>query len=73
VTIRLDRDAGTVRLEVTDDGRGLPPGHAEGMGLAGMRQRVSAVGGSLDVGPGEGGGTRVRVAVPVGAGRGGTA
>jgi signal transduction histidine kinase len=73
VTVRLDRDAGTVRLEVTDDGRGLPPGHAEGMGLAGMRQRVSAVGGSLDVGPGEGGGTRVRVAVPVGGGRAGAA
>jgi signal transduction histidine kinase len=73
VTVRLDRDAGTVRLEVTDDGRGLPPGHAEGMGLAGMRQRVSAAGGSLDVGPREGGGTRVRVAVPVGGGRGGAA
>ncbi len=66
VTVRLDREAGTVGLEVTDDGRGLPPGHADGMGLSGMRSRVSAVGGSIDVGPADDGGTRVRVRVPVG-------
>ncbi|WP_261376270.1 sensor histidine kinase, partial [Isoptericola variabilis] len=68
VTVRLDRDAGTVGLEVTDDGRGLPPGHADGIGLSGMRERVSAVGGSIDVGPGDRGGTRVRVRVPVAGG-----
>ncbi|MFD6178350.1 MULTISPECIES: sensor histidine kinase [unclassified Isoptericola] len=81
VTIRLTRDAAAdpstdpagggehapgVRLEVTDDGRGLPAGHTDGLGLAGMRERVSAVGGTLDVGPGERGGTRVEVHVPAG-------
>lgn len=65
VVVRLDRDAGTVQLEVTDDGRGLPAGHADGIGLSGMRERVSAAGGSLDVGPGESGGTRVQVRLPV--------
>ena len=67
VTIRLTRDDGTapdVRLEVTDDGRGLRPDHVDGLGLAGMRERVSAVGGTLAVEPGEGGGTRVAVQVP---------
>ncbi|MFF2453506.1 sensor histidine kinase [Isoptericola sp. NPDC058082] len=57
-----------VRLEVTDDGRGLPPGQVDGLGLAGMRERVSAVGGTLVVEPGEGGGTRVEVHVPASGG-----
>ncbi|MEU2199842.1 sensor histidine kinase [Isoptericola sp. NPDC019482] len=72
VTIRLTRvDTGTaadVRLEVTDDGRGLPPGQVDGLGLAGMRERVSAVGGTLAVEPGEDGGTRVEVHVPAAGG-----
>ncbi|MEL7975494.1 sensor histidine kinase [Isoptericola sp. F-RaC21] len=72
VTIRLARgSAGAdadVRLEVVDDGRGLPPGHADGLGLAGMRERVSAVGGTLAVAPGEHGGTRVEVHVPTSGG-----
>jgi len=78
VTIRLTRDgdgddgddggAPDVRLEVTDDGRGLPPGQVDGLGLAGMRERVSAVGGTLAVEPGEGGGTRVEVHVPASGG-----
>lgn len=65
VTIRLDAgtDAG-IRLEVTDDGRGLPADHTEGIGLAGMRERVAAAGGSLDVGPAGAGGTRVSVNLP---------
>jgi signal transduction histidine kinase len=72
VTMRLTRDGAAdgrsadVRLEVIDDGRGLPPGHADGLGLAGMRERVSTVGGTLAVGPGEHGGTRVEVHVPAG-------
>lgn len=72
VTIRLTRDGDgappDVRLEVTDDGRGLPPGQVDGLGLAGMRERVSAVGGTLAVEPGEGGGTRVEVHVPASGG-----
>ncbi|MFE6969135.1 sensor histidine kinase [Isoptericola sp. NPDC057653] len=74
VTIRLTHEAPAdpagpapgVRLEVIDDGRGLSTGHTDGLGLAGMRERVSAVGGTLDVGPGEQGGTRVEVRVPAG-------
>lgn len=73
VTVRLTRDgdggaAPEVRLEVTDDGRGLAPGHVDGLGLAGMRERVTAVGGTLAVEPGDGGGTRVEVHVPASGG-----
>lgn len=59
-------DAGgvAVRLEVDDDGRGLPADHREGFGLRGMRERVSSGGGTLDVGTTDGGGTRVRVTLP---------
>lgn len=68
VDLRQDH-AGTV-LEVTDDGRGLPAdasGFTEGYGLRGMRERVAAEGGSLEVGPAPGGGTRVAVRLPAGA------
>jgi signal transduction histidine kinase len=64
VVVRLARDDGAAELEVTDDGRGLPAGRAEGFGLSGMRERVASVGGTLDVGPGRAGGTTLRVRVP---------
>jgi signal transduction histidine kinase len=41
---------------------GRPP--ASGMGLIGMRERVSALGGRLHAGPREGGGFRVRAELP---------
>lgn len=55
-----------VTLEVRDDGVG--PGDAvpgdDGFGLAGMRDRVALVGGRVEFGPGERGGTVLRVTVP---------
>ena len=62
--------AGTdVRLEVRDDGRGVA-GPA-GSGITGMRERIAALGGSVEVGGPEGGdgdrrGTVVGVTVPLG-------
>ncbi|WP_129336933.1 sensor histidine kinase [Cellulomonas endophytica] len=52
-------------LEVTDDGRGLRPGAREGVGLRGMRSRAEATGGTLTLEAPEGGGTRVRLRLPV--------
>jgi two-component system sensor histidine kinase DesK len=65
-TIRADATPHEVRLEVCDDGRGaLGP---EGTGLAGMRERATALGGhvSRHTGPsgGERPGTTVRVTLP---------
>lgn len=64
VTVEAGSDA--VALEVRDDGVG--PGDAVpgdgGFGLAGMRDRVALVGGRVEVGPGDTGGTVLRVTVP---------
>jgi signal transduction histidine kinase len=71
VDVRVEVTDGTVALEVTDDGRGLPAGVAlealerEGhMGLAGMRERIQGVGGTVRVGEAPHGGVRLRVRVP---------
>lgn len=65
VLIRLERDAGEVRLEVQDSGRGLPPGAQHGVGLRGMRERLSRIGGELNI-ESDAEGTTVLAAVPVG-------
>lgn len=68
VNVRLCRTADHLVIEVDDDGRGAAADATpEGFGLVGMRERVSTVGGSLDVGPHRGGGWRVRAELPVGS------
>lgn len=62
--IELSEDEERVRLEIADDGRG---GEYEGgSGIAGMRERVAAIGGSLRIE--NDGGTRLRLSVPRRAG-----
>ncbi|WP_182112057.1 MULTISPECIES: sensor histidine kinase [unclassified Actinotalea] len=60
------QDGSAVHLEVVDDGRGIDPDAAEGFGLRGMRDRVTSGGGEVAVVPRDGGGTRLRVTLPVG-------
>jgi signal transduction histidine kinase len=56
----------TLTVQVNDDGDGAGATSAgPGLGLIGMRERVSALGGRLHAGPGEGGGFRVRADLPV--------
>jgi signal transduction histidine kinase len=71
-----ERD-GKVRASVTDDGKGLPESSAlgprgdgleGGFGMSGMRERAELVGGELELTPGPGGGTTLRLTVPL-AGR----
>ena len=69
VSIALQVSGEAVAIEVTDDGRGAGslPG-PEGFGIVGMRERVAAAGGTLNVGARVGGGWRVRASLPVDAG-----
>ncbi|MGW3889394.1 sensor histidine kinase [Micromonospora chokoriensis] len=66
--VTVDYRADEVTVEVTDRGTGtgtaLPDG-GDGHGLAGMRERVEALGGRLDTGPRSGGGFRVYARLPV--------
>jgi len=61
VTLALTRDGDTWLLTVTDDGVGVAGsrGGTSGFGLGGMQTRASAIGGTLRIGGGESGGTRV--------------
>jgi signal transduction histidine kinase len=63
-----------VTVEVIDDGRGAVPPAGDGRvgtghGLIGMRERVAAFGGDLQVGPRPGGGFRVAARLPLAPGR----
>ncbi len=51
-------------IEVVDDGKGMC-GNGTGGGLVDLRQRAAAVGGTLTVGDGPAGGTRLRWAAPL--------
>lgn len=67
VAVRLRNRDNCVELEISDDGVGSPssiPG--TGTGLIGMRERVKALGGTLEAGPKPLGGFRVRAEIPLG-------
>lgn len=68
VAVRLRTGAERVELEVSDDGRGgrvgAPASDGAGMGVPGMRERITSVGGTLEAGPKPGGGWLVRATVP---------
>jgi PAS domain S-box-containing protein len=68
-SVMLRASAGGVLLAVSDDGRGFDlrsPGHGRRLGVAGMRERVQLVDGTLDVETAPGEGTTVLAWVPVG-------
>jgi len=63
-----------VTVEIVDDGRGAVPPASDGRagtghGLTGMRERVAAFNGELQVGPRPGGGFRVAARLPLAPGR----
>ena len=66
VTVTLARRRDAIEFIVSDDGVGLPrEADREGSGITGMRDRIEAAGGLLEVVSAGGGGTRVRGTVPL--------
>jgi two-component system, NarL family, sensor kinase len=63
-TVRLTVD-GSLRLEISDDGRGLPATIPSGLGLRSMAERAAELGGACDVESGPGSGTVVRAELPL--------
>jgi two-component system sensor histidine kinase UhpB len=68
-TVRLRREDGHVVAEVSDRGQGFPLATTvdgqQGLGLVGMQERATMIGGRLTFESVPGEGTRVRVSVPV--------
>jgi len=64
---RLVFEAEEVRLELSDNGRGFDPdGRHDGFGLRGIRERVEAMGGRLEIHSERGEGTAISVSLPLG-------
>jgi len=65
VQVRLEADATELRFSVSDDGSGFDPAaHRDGTGLQGMRDRLSALGGRLEIQATPGAGVTVSGSIP---------
>jgi signal transduction histidine kinase len=68
VTIEMNRAENHLRLRIEDDGVGInnvPNSQRPTFGLAGMRERISTLGGTLRVESRKGKGTKILVSVPL--------
>jgi signal transduction histidine kinase len=68
IRVTLSRSSRRVILEVADDGHGFAPDAPDapgGLGLASMRGRAAAAGGTLTIRSAPGSGTTVRLSVPL--------
>ena len=69
VSVRLDTDGDAAILTVDDDGPGVPADISRTMrssgGLAGIRERVTALGGEFSIGRSKTGGVRLMVSLPL--------
>src|SRR5581483_1734836 len=70
-SVAVRRENGSVVVEVADDGKGIAPETFRGrnpghLGLTGMRERATLLGGELVIASGPGRGTRVTATLPAG-------
>ena len=66
--IELRRDGGILSMRITDNGIGLYPGcrrKANSFGLIGIKERISALGGTLIIDSGKDSGTTLTVSIPI--------
>lgn len=68
--VRLHRNGSELCIEISDDGRGIAVGDmakADALGLLGMRERVAALRGSMEVDGGSGTHISIRIPLPGGS------
>ena len=73
VSIVLDRSDGQLRVTIEDDGHGFDPadkpawkgGPSGGLGLAGIRERLSLIGGSVEIESSTESGTGIFARIPL--------
>jgi two-component system sensor histidine kinase DesK len=64
ITVSIDRQGKEVRVEILDNGRGMSESNNPGFGLAGISERVRAIGGRLTVSNKPNGGVEVAAVLP---------
>jgi signal transduction histidine kinase len=67
-TVSFEIDDSTLRLQVDDDGDGVPAElayHGNGLGMSAMAERAAELGGTCSIGPRPGGGTAVTAELPL--------
>lgn len=63
--ITLTLDYAALRLEIADDGVGLPPDHRAGVGFVSMRERAEELGGTCAITSAPGEGVRIVATLPL--------
>ena len=64
VRIRVEQAQDRLRLNIEDDGQGFDIEHTKGLGLVGIQERVSRLGGTFDVQSRPGRGTTLSIELP---------
>jgi signal transduction histidine kinase len=67
VRIQVVQESGRIRLSVVDDGQGFDSTHTRGLGLLGMEERVTHLGGRFHLQSEPGHGARLRIDIPLSA------
>jgi len=70
ITVAIRQEPDCLRISIQDDGKGFDARHVRGMGLLGMEERVSHLGGAFTVesAPGQGAGLQILLPLPQPAG-----
>jgi signal transduction histidine kinase len=66
VSIAVRQEPDRLVLAIEDDGKGFPAQQVRGMGLVGIEERVSYLGGNFDVESAPGRGAKLHIVLPVG-------
>ncbi len=64
VRVAVHSSKNTLTITITDDGSGMPPTPARGMGIINMKRRAAIIGGQFALQAAPGGGTTARLTIP---------